>query len=257
MDAVSLRAALDFATDTVWRAGRLTLGYFQTGVDIERKKDNSPVTAADKASENLMRELIARSFPDDGIIGEEFGEQPSRSGRTWIIDPIDGTKSFVCGVPLYGCLLGLVDGTRSIVGAAYYPALDEIIYAGQGLGAWWNGRRAHVSSVSELQDAVLLSSEVKKTFDDRFPLFERLIDSTYIQRTWGDAYGYMLVATGRAEIMIDSSMRVWDCAPFQVILEEAGGTFTDWKGNPTIYADEGVATNGALFKTVMEKLNPQ
>ncbi|MDZ4764335.1 MAG: inositol monophosphatase family protein [Chloroflexota bacterium] len=255
MEAAELQAALDFAADAVWRAGRLTLGYFQTGIAVERKGDNSPVTAADKASEKLFRELIARAYPDDGIIGEEFGEQPGRSGRTWIIDPIDGTKSFVCGVPLYGCLLGLSDGTSPLVGAAYYPALDELIYAGQGLGAWWNGRRASVSKVDKLSDAVLLSSEYKQTFEARLPLFHRLVDATYIQRTWGDSYGYLLVATGRADIMIDPLMWLWDCAPFQVILEEAGGTFTDWKGKPTIYASESVATNGVLFNAVMGLIN--
>jgi histidinol-phosphatase len=200
--------------------------------------------------------MIAQAFPDDGIIGEEFGEQPSRTGLTWIIDPIDGTKSFISGVPLYGCLLALSDGTRPLVGAAYYPALDEMLTAAHGMGCWWNGRRARASAVDALADAVLLSSEYKQTFEDRLEALHRLVDATWIQRTWGDSYGYLLVATGRAEIMVDPVMQVWDCAPFQVILEEAGGTFTDWNGTPTIYAGESVATNGKLFSAVMELIKP-
>jgi histidinol phosphatase-like enzyme (inositol monophosphatase family) len=256
MEGAALQARLDFATEAIWRAGRLTLGYFQTGVAVERKRDRTPVTIADKEAEQHLRGLIARSFPDDGIIGEEFGEQPSRTGLTWIIDPIDGTKSFISGVPIYGCLLGMSDGTQPLVGAAYYPALDEMLTAAHGMGCWWNGRRARVSAVDALADAVLLSSEYKQTFGDRLEAFHRLVDATWIQRTWGDSYGYLLVATGRAEIMIDPAMQVWDCAPFQVILEEAGGTFTDWNGTPTIYAGESVATNGKLFNAVMELIKP-
>jgi histidinol phosphatase-like enzyme (inositol monophosphatase family) len=254
MDASQLQSLLDFATEAVFRAGRLTLGYFQNGVSVERKGDNTPVTQADKESEKLLRSLIEQHYPDHGILGEEFGHQPGASGLTWIIDPIDGTKSFVCGVPIYGCLLGLSDGVRPLVGAAYYPALDEMLIAARGLGAWWNGRRAQVSTVAELSDAVLLASEIQRTFDARLPLFHKLIDATYIQRTWGDSYGYLLVATGRAEIMIDPMMNPWDAAPFGVILEEAGGTFTDWKGSPSIYAGESVATNGVLFDAVMRTI---
>ncbi|HUM71204.1 MAG TPA: inositol monophosphatase family protein, partial [Chloroflexota bacterium] len=168
-----------------------------------------------------------------------------------IVDPIDGTKSFVSGVPMYANLLALLDGEQALIGVINFPALNEMVYAVRGGGAYWNGRRCHTSSTDKLQDAVLLASDMN-SFGPRQPQWERLIQSTYIQRTWGDAYGYALIATGRADVMIDPIMALWDAAPLQVILEEAGGTFTDWKGVPTIHHNESVATNGKLLSQVME-----
>jgi histidinol-phosphatase len=252
MESPSLQTYLEFALDAAWAAGRITLGHFQTGIRPERKSDNSPVTLADKQAEQKLRELIAQYWPDHGIIGEEYGEQPGKSNLSWIVDPIDGTKSFVQGVPLYSVLIALTDGTRPLVGVAHFPALNETIYAMQGGGCYFNGRRTHVSTVNDMKDAVLLCSALsdddKRGRDDAW---KRLFDATYFQRTWGDSYGYALVATGRAEIMLDSWMALWDCGPLQVIMEEAGGTFTDWNGNPTIYGGEAIATNGLLFDDVM------
>lgn len=245
-----LRSMLEFALDAVWQAGRITLGYFQTGVTAEWKSDNTPVTIADREAEKRLRELFARYYPDCGIIGEEFGEQPSKNGLTWIIDPIDGTKSFVHGVPIYGCLLALIEGDTSWIGVAHFPAVNDMLYASKGGGCYWNGRRAQVSTVSDLREATLLMSEVKG-HGDKDAAVEKLVNSTYITRTWGDSYGYSLVATGRAEIMLDPIMSVWDCGPFQVIMEEAGGKFTDWNGTPTIYGGCSIGTNAALFDQVM------
>ena len=253
----SLDALLAFALDAAWQAGRVTLGYYQTGLAAERKADNSPVTLADRQAEQKLRELITAAWPDHALIGEEYGRQPGRvdSGYTWIIDPIDGTKSFISGVPFYAVLLALVKDDQPQLGVIHFPALNEMVYARRGGGCYWNGRPARVSSVSRLADAVLLASDLD-TFArfNRQDAFQRLIDATYFQRTWGDAYGYALVATGRAEIMLDPVMALWDCGPLQVILEEAGGTFTDWRGTPTIFGGEAVATNGALFAPVMDLL---
>jgi histidinol-phosphatase len=245
---VPLSSYLDFALEAAWQAGRITLGYFQSGITAERKADHSPVTIADKQSEQKLRELISHYYPDHGIIGEEFGRQDSSSGLTWTVDPIDGTKSFVQGVPLYAVLLALTDGKRPLVGVAHFPALNETVYALQGGGCFWNGRRCHASKVDVLKDAVLLASEIGGYENHgKQDAWKRLVNATYIQRTWGDAYGYALVATG-----LDARMAVWDCGPLEVILEEAGGTFTDWKGTPTIYAGESIATNGLLFDPVMK-----
>ena len=150
-------------------------------------------------------------------------------------------------------LLALVKDEQPLLGVMNFPALNEMVYARRGGGCFWNGRPARVSAVSRLADAVLLASDLD-TFArfNRQDAFQRLITATYFQRTWGDAYGYALVATGRAEIMLDPVMAVWDCGPLQVILEEAGGTFTDWRGTPTIFGGEALATNGALFESVME-----
>ena len=253
MDKTSLQTSLEFALDPAWQAGRITLGHFQTGIRPERKADNSPVTLADKQSEQKLRELISHYWPDHGIIGEEFGQLAGQSNLTWTVDPIDGTKSFVQGVPLYAVLIALTDGTRPLVGVAHFPGLGETVYAYQDGGCYWDGRRTRVSTVNNLKEAVLLASELENFVSaGKADAWERLKNATYYQRTWGDAYGYGLVATGRAEIMLDPKMQVWDCGPLQVILEEAGGTFTDWKGKPTIYAGEAIATNGLVFQDVME-----
>jgi len=253
MSVPSTRSLLEFAIDAAWQAGRLTLGYFQTGIAADRKSDNTPVTAAERQAEQKLRELIARAWPDHGVIGEEFGAQPGPSGLTWILDPIDGTKSFVHGVPLYANLVALVDAQGPLVGVANFPALGEMVYAARGEGCYWNGRRAHVSAVETLRDAVLLTSELDGFAPrGKETAWQRLIAATALQRTWGDAYGYALVATGRAEIMVDPAMEVWDCGPLQVILEEAGGAFTDWRGTPTIHGREAIATNGLLHQAVLD-----
>lgn len=245
---------LQFALDAVWQAGRITLGYFQTGIQAEKKADNSPLTIADQQAEQKIRELIEARFPDHAILGEEYGRGQQQSRYTWVIDPIDGTKSFVAGVPLYANLLALLDGEQALLGIINLPALNEVVYAVRGKGCYWNGRRCSVSQTSQLKDAVLLASDLN-TFKHKEARWQRLIHSTYIQRTWGDAYGYALVATGRADLMVDPMMALWDAAPLQVILEEAGGTFTDWQGVATIHNEESVATNGRLYEQVMELLH--
>ncbi|MBN1317410.1 MAG: histidinol-phosphatase [Anaerolineales bacterium] len=252
MSKQSQRTLLDFALDAAWQAGRITLGYFQREVAIEHKSDATPVTIADRQAEEEIRKMIEKYWPDHAIIGEEYGAQGEQEGLTWIIDPIDGTKSFVCGVPLYGTLLALVDGKTPLLGIAHFPALGETVYASRGEGCYWNGRPARVSRVDEMKRAVLLCSNLNlyEQFN-KDGAWNRLRSATYIQRTWGDAYGYALVATGRAEIMLDPVMSLWDCGPLQIILEEAGGTFTDWQGNPTIFGGESIATNGLLFEDVM------
>lgn len=249
---IAIRSLLDFALEAAWQAGRVTLGYFQTDVAVERKGDNSPVTVADRQSEQLLRTLINHAWPGHGIIGEEFGQNKTDNRYTWIVDPIDGTQSFIHGVPLYAVLIGLLDGDTPLVGVAHFPALNETVYAARGEGCFWNGRRAHVSTVGNLKDAALMASAVEMGDPQKNEAFRRLLSATHIHRTWGDAYGYVLVATGRAEVMLDSVVKIWDCAPFPVILEEAGGTFTDWKGKATITAGESIATNGSLFDPVMK-----
>jgi histidinol phosphatase-like enzyme (inositol monophosphatase family) len=255
MHTPSPKTFLEFALDAVWQAGRITLGYFQAGVSVDRKADNTPVTIADRQAEQRLRALIKQYWPEHGIVGEEFGRTTTDSQYTWLIDPIDGTKSFVSGVPLYANLLALLDGDRALLGIIHLPALNETVYAVRGEGCYCNGRRAQVSHVEQLQDAVLLASGLD-AFGDKATAWQRLCSATYLQRTWGDAYGYALVATGRAEIMLDPVVALWDCAPLQVILEEAGGTFTDWHGNATIHAGEGIATNGRLLPQVLRTIAP-
>jgi myo-inositol-1(or 4)-monophosphatase len=248
-----LRPYLDFAVETAYLAGRLTLGYYQTGLQPDMKPDDSPVTIADKKAEELIRSRIEKAYPGHAILGEEHGaKQVKGATHLWIIDPIDGTKAFTRGVPLYGVLIGLeIEGTAR-VGAAYFPALDEMVSAATGEGCWWNGRRAHVSTVTDLKRAYLTLTDVN-SFDryNKAEAFQRLVKATYHRAGWSDAYGYALVATGRAEIMLDPIMHVWDCGPFLPILKEAGGYFGDWQGNETIYGGEALATTQSLLPEVL------
>ncbi len=250
------RAYLEFLTQTAYLAGRATLAHFQSGVQAAFKADNSPVTIADRQAEELIRARIEVSFPGDAIVGEEFGlKESAGASRRWIIDPIDGTKSFLRGIPLYAVLIGLeVDG-RVVAGAAYYPAMDEMLAAADGEGCWWNGRRARVSSVPRLSEAWISSTD-SASFDrrGRREAWQRLMRAAYFRGGWGDAYGYLLVATGRAEVMLDPVMAVWDCGPFPPIFREAGGYFGDWQGNEGIYAGQALATTAALKDEVVALL---
>ena len=246
----------EFAVQTAYLAGRLTLGYYQTGLQPDLKSNDTPVTLADKLSEQLIRQRIEERYPAHAIVGEEFADKEvAQSPFRWYIDPIDGTQSFIHGVPLYAVLLGLeIEGVPS-VGAAYFPALDEMIAAAAGLGCWWNGKRAHVSPVSRLQDATLSFTDplqfVKK---GRTDAWDRLIQSTRYRAGWTDAYGYLLVATGRIELAVDPFMCPWDCGPFPPILSEAGGYFGDWRGSVTLHGGEAFATTQKLLPEVLELL---
>ncbi len=254
---MQLDSYLQFITETAYRAGRLTLGYFQTGVRPEYKADDTPVTVADRLSEEYIRRQIEARYPTHAIVGEEYGaKEPAGASCRWLIDPIDGTKSFARGVPLYGVLLGLeIDGEVQ-AGAAYFPALDEMIAAATGLGCWWNGRRARVSEVDNLQRAtVTFTDPAAFAKNGREAAWQRLQAATYYRVGWSDAYGYLLVATGRVEISLDPVMAVWDCGPFPPILKEAGGYFGDWQGHVTVNTHEALATTQALLPEVLRVLN--
>ncbi len=253
-----LTARLEAARDMALAAGEVTLNYFQKGnFSVERKADRSPVTIADREAESLLRKRIEQQFPEDAIVGEELGESSGTSGYRWILDPIDGTKSFIFGVPLYGTMVGIEFQQRSVAGVIYIPGLRECVYAAVGSGCWHqrNGGEpvpARVSATERLDDGLFVTSQVDSfTKRGAAEAFAELQGQAYVTRTWGDCYGYLLVATGRAEVMVDPEMSVWDAAAVQPILEEAGGTFTDWQGRRTIYSGEGVGTNGKVLNDVL------
>jgi len=251
-----LQDLFDFTVETAFLAGRQTLGHYQAGVHVDKKADNSPVTIADRNAEQLIRSRIEKRYPTHAILGEEFGESTSEEAtHRWFVDPIDGTKSFVHGVPLYAVLIGLeIEGVIQ-VGAAYFPGLDEMIAAADGLGCWWNGRRAAVSECVSLDQAVMAYTDLNNMdLYGKRSAFDRLRKSTYYRAGWGDAYGHMLTATGRVEIMLDPIMNAWDCGPFPVILREAGGYFGNWQGEETIYANEALSTSKLLLPKVLEIL---
>lgn len=267
----SLTARLEVALTATREAGRLTLDWFQSpDLAITSKADDSPVTAADLAAEQLLRERLLTAFPEDGFLGEETGVHPGRSGVEWVVDPIDGTKSFIRGVPLYATLVGCRRGTEGLLGVILIPALDEVAYATCGGGAWHQRGQAapqpaRVSTCSQLADSLLCSSDFRD-FRRRPPRLDPagvggqvrldLEEACGIVRTWGDAYGYLLVATGRAEVMADPLLNAWDAAAVAVVVSEAGGHFSDWTGAANINAGDGVATNGLVHPAVLAALAP-
>ena len=210
------------------------------------------MTPADRESERLMRRLIEERYPHHSILGEEEGETRPGAAHRWILDPIDGTRSFVRGVPLYAVLVGLEREGESVVGAVNVPGLGDFLTAAKGQGCQWNGRAARVSDAARLGESLLLCTDPESMAPaGREAAFRRLVAASKMFRGWSDAYGYVLVATGRAEVMLDPEMNAWDCAALLPVLQEAGGSFTDWKGVPTIHGGEAIATNGKLLDEVL------
>ncbi|MCA9247370.1 MAG: histidinol-phosphatase [Planctomycetales bacterium] len=255
-----LVAARRFARE----AGKLTLQHFRScDLAVDRKSDNSPVTVADREAEQRLRTLISEQFANDGILGEEFGEQAGTGGFRWILDPIDGTKSFIHGVPLYTTLIGIERDGAGLAGVIYAPATDEMVSAARGGSAIYEvggslSRVAHVSQTSSISEACVLTTGLagfsRERDVDATERFLHLQASARLARTWGDAYGYLLVATGQADVMVDPALHVWDAAAIQPILEAAGGRFTDWQGNATIHGGDGIGTNGRLHNEVLAAL---
>ncbi|HEX7332732.1 MAG TPA: histidinol-phosphatase [Pyrinomonadaceae bacterium] len=248
-----LKELLDFAVMLARGAGDITLNYFRKQPETSTKSDGSYVTIADREAEAYLRKQIGERFPDDGILGEEEGELEGRSGRRWILDPIDGTFAFVHGVPFYGVLIALEIEREMSVGVVNIPALGEIVSAAQGCGCFFNGDATRVSTTAKLEDALLLCTDFRAAAHHGFGRAVDFLQRTAkTSRTWGDCYGYVLVATGRADVMLDPVMNLWDCAPLLPIMEEAGGTFTDWRGVKTVHGGNSIATNKLLFDEVMQ-----
>lgn len=252
-----LKTALELAR----AAGDSTLEYFQSDrFAVERKGDNSPVTIADRRAEQLVRAQLAELYPSDAILGEEFGTQTGSTQFEWIVDPIDGTKSFIGGVPMYSTLLALVHQGQVLAGAIYIPPLREMLFAIKGRGAWWSvgdaaAEQARVST-RDLEHGMFVTTQIdsfrKRNSWDAFLSVEK---EAYVTRTWGDGYGYLLVATGRAEVMIDPIANPWDLASVQIVIDEAGGRFSSWQGKPAFSDGDGVGSNGVVHERVLQLLN--
>jgi len=240
---------LDAAVALAQEAGEFTMRYFDSGdLAVEYKGDGSPVTEADRGAELLLRARLAELYPDDAIVGEEHEDRPGTSGRTWMLDPVDGTKSFTHGVPLFANLIAVLDEHGPAVGVLNLPALGEIVSAGRGLGCFHNGRPVSVNNVSDINRSAVCASG----FEGVDPaILAELFGSGAIVRTWGDAYGYFLVATGRVEAMIDYGLNPWDIAPMHVIIAEAGGRVSDWNGEPLPMSGNTLTTNGRLHDHIL------
>jgi len=243
------QATLDTALGLLRAAGERTLRWFRAAdLAVTSKADGTPVTAADQDAERFLRGQLQEIFPGDGILGEEEAPVASSTGRRWIIDPIDGTKAFTCGVPLYSNLLALEDEHGIAVGVVNLPALGETVWAGRGLGCWSERGPATVSTLSSLAGAYVMSSSFSTWTPGQLAALEA---AGGILRTWGDGYGYALVATGRAAAMVDPVVAPYDVGPMPVIMSEAGGRFTDLAGHDSIEGGSGLATNGRVHDALL------
>lgn len=232
-------------------AGDFAMSHYGRTLTVDVKHDGSPVTIADRGAEERARAWIEKRFPDDGILGEEFGDVRPTARRRWILDPIDGTKSFIRRVPLWGTLVAVTEGESVLAGCAYFPAVAETVAAAGGEGCFWNGTRCNVSSTATIAEStVVITDERFEERPERARAWRRLASQASVSRTWGDCYGYLLLATGRADVMVDDVVAPWDAAALYPIVTEAGGSFTDWRGSATAFGGDIIATNSALAKPV-------
>ncbi|MCF8216596.1 MAG: histidinol-phosphatase [Chlorobium sp.] len=251
-----MTSELQLAIETAESAGTLTLSFFnRKSLEVFSKRDASPVTEADRSAEELIRTAIASRFPLDGLLGEEFEEKPSKNGRRWIIDPIDGTRSFIHGVPLYGVMIALEEDCLMRIGVISFPALGQLFYAEKGGGAYMNGDRISVSPIGLIGDATVVFTEKEYLLD---PISSHPVDllrtNASLVRGWGDCYGHMLVASGRADVAVDKIMSPWDCAAVIPIVTEAGGNCFDYRGNTVIDGQGLVSCNAALGSVLLKAI---
>jgi histidinol-phosphatase len=256
------QARYALAVEAAERAGEIARGYFPDGdladfaANVEWKLDRSPVTAGDRAAEAYLRNRIINAFPNDAFLGEEYGEKPGDSGYRWIVDPIDGTRNFMRGLPLWGTLVGVEHRGEAIAGAAAMPSLGHSYRALRGDGAFRDGRRLRVSDTATLDDALFTCASVSGFFKaGREAQFMELARRTQRQRVFGNFYGFVLVAEGAADVMIEWGVHVWDVAAVVPIVEEAGGRFTDWDGRPNMHRPDVIASNGRLHDATLRILN--
>lgn len=246
---------LEFAIRVATHAGKFTLSHFQTETPVERKSDGSPVTLADRGAERMIREAIETTYPGDSILGEEEGKTGDSANR-WVIDPIDGTKSFVAGVPLFGTLLSYEVEGEPVLGVVYFPALNELHFGERGKGAFWNGQPSRVSKKTNLSDSVVCVGSHKNLKKyGHSESFQRIADTALATRTWCDAYGHMLVASGRVEAMIDPVVAYHDVSAVKIIIEEAGGVFSNLAGSPE-WREEAMTSAPGVRDEILRLLAP-
>jgi histidinol-phosphatase len=250
MNQPSFKDLLAVAGEAAYLGGKRALAYFDAQVDVDYKGDNTPVTRADKEAEVVIREHLGRYFPSHQIVGEEHGTTAGDPKYQWYVDPIDGTKSFIHGAPLWGVVIGCVVEQQPHVGAVYLAGLDEMYLAATGLGATRNGRVCKSSGVSKLSESTLLAGSITRAIK-RSNAYSTLADQVRLNRGWGDVFGYMLVASGRAEIMLDPTINVYDIAGVAPIVREAGAYFGTWAGESTIHGKDSMACAQGVLNDVL------
>ncbi len=242
---------LEVAIAAARAAGEIALRYFRTGLAVELKSDRSPVTRADRECEQRIAEVLRSAFPDYGIVGEEFGERTG-AGARWIVDPIDGTKNFIRGIPYFATLIGLEEDGEITAGVVYAPAVDDLLYAHKGHGAFDQAGRLRVSRVGTLRDAMVVFGGLEIFRQaGHWAAFERLVQASGRQRGFGDYFGHTFVARGQAEAMVELDMKPWDLAAIKIIVEEAGGRFSDVTGKATIYGGSAIASNALVHDQIL------
>ncbi len=250
-----LKSRYDAGIELAQKAAKIAMGYYETALDIEWKNDESPVTVADREAEKFLRSSLNKYFNHDGFLGEEYDDEPGDSGYRWIIDPIDGTRNFVRGIPIWATLLGLEYKGEMLAGITVAPGLNQTYRALRGDGAFRNDIKINVSTINSLGASQLFYSSiswfVKAGMEKEFLA---LASATEKQRGFGDFYGFVLVAQGAGEIMIEHGVHAWDVASIIPLIEEAGGKFSDWKGNKSIYAPDVLVTNGILHQQILDRL---
>ncbi len=252
----NLSELLEVARKVARKGGEQTLEYFQKSIKVEHKDDESPVTIADRMAEEVMRTEIADHFPDHGVLGEELGQSNEEHNVQWILDPIDGTISFIHGVPLYTTLVGITVDQKPAVGVIYAPALDEMADGAVGIGAYFNGESCHARRTANMKEATLLTTDLthikKHGYEHQF---NKLHDECRYYRSWGDAYGHMMVATGRADIMLDPILNIWDAAALLPVVSESGAIFTGLNGESRIDAGNAVSATPGLHPQIISMFN--
>ena len=246
---------LNAAIEAARAAGEIALHYFRTNLTVETKADRTPVTRADRECEAKIVELLSACFPQHGFLGEELGERSGTTNARWIIDPIDGTKNFIRGIPFFATLIALEEAGEVTAGVMYAPAINDLLYAQKGQGAFANGRQVHVSTVADLPGAMLIHGGLKdlKT-RPCWQSFLRLVDATARQRGFGDALGHSVVICGQAEVVLEPEIKPWDVAATRIIVTEAGGRYSDFAGSPSIYTGSAVISNGLVHDEVINIL---
>jgi histidinol-phosphatase len=255
---------LEVAIDAAKAAGEVALRYFRTGLAVELKGDRSPVTRADRECEQRIVDVLSSAFPEYGLVGEEFGERAGSAGAhtagrvpRWIIDPIDGTKNFIRGIPYFATLIGLEEDGEITAGVIYAPAVDDLLYAQKGQGAYDHNGRLQVSRIAALRDSMLVFGGIDIfRHGGRWDGFERLVRASGRQRGFGDYFGHTFVARGQGEAMVELDVKPWDLAAIKIVIEEAGGCFTDFAGTPTIYGGSAIASNGLVHDEIVRLLAP-
>jgi histidinol-phosphatase len=249
------RARYEKAIEITRRAGQVALRYFDTKLTVETKGDSSPVTVADRETEQALRGALTEAFPGDGFHGEEYGHTPGTTGYRWVLDPIDGTRSFVRGIPMWAVLVGLEHNGVLIAGVVDAPAYGHTYHALRGQGAYRNDRRIRVSDQADLSKALLFYSGLNWFLRaGREQAFLELVRRTERQRGMGDWYGFMLVAQGSGEAMVEQGVHAWDIAAIKPIVEEAGGRFSTWDGGFDLERPDVVVSNGRLHDEVLKVL---